>query len=117
MKKEVQTWFKKEVQKSGLTEPPEGTPFFQKWVAFSLLFSAPIALSGCGSQQLTAEDECKWERDRNGKWELDCDNNNSSYYRGHGYASKDSPIRSSSPMIKQGVGSGGKKSGGFFSGG
>lgn len=116
-KEEVQAWYEKECKKSGLTEEASGTPYIQKLVAFSLLFSVPVGLSGCSEQTATAQDECKWERETNGKWELDCDDDNSSWYRSHGYSSKSSPVKSSSPFYKKGVGSGGSKSGGFFSGG
>lgn len=119
MKKEqIQTWYQEECQKGGyVPETAHKTPFYQKMVAFTLLFSVPVTLSGCGDDQLTAEDECEWERETNGQWEIDCEDDASSWYRSHGYSSKFSKINPSSPFLKTGVGSGGKKSGGFFSGG
>lgn len=93
------------------------TPLYQKLAAFTLLFSVPLTLSGCGDDQLTAEDECEWERESTGQWEIDCDNDDSSWYSSNGYSSKSSKIKATSPLLKKGVGSGGTKSGGFFSGG
>ncbi len=121
MKREqVQAWYQAECQKSGAATDGQKQPsYYQKWIAFTLLFSAPLVLSGCAEDQLTAEDECEWERESNGQWEIDCDNDSSSssWYRSHGYSSKHSPVHTSSPILKKGMGSGGKKSGGFFSGG
>lgn len=115
MKKEqIQTWYE---ESEYMPETARKTPYYQKLAAFTLLFSVPLALSGCGDDQPTAQDECEWERDSTGQWEIDCDDDDSSWYRSHGYSSKSSKVKASSPFLKQGVGSGGKKSGGFFSGG
>jgi hypothetical protein len=118
--KQIESWYEEHGRKAGETsEQIARTPFRQKMIAFSLIMSVPIALSGCSSepQQFTAEEECEWEMEKNG-WELDCDDENSSWYKKKGYKSKHSIVPATSPIYKgnKGTGSGGKR-GGFFSGG
>lgn len=84
MQKEmIEQWYEEECRRAG--EPPQKaaqTPFLQKMLAFSLVASLPVALTGCVSGEaaaLTAEQECQWEMETYGL-ELDCEDEDSDWY-------------------------------------
>lgn len=116
---QIEQWYEREAAAAGETaEQIARTPFRQKLVTFSLLTSVPLLLTGCADEpaQYTAEQECEWEVERTGV-EYDCDDEGSAWYLKHGYKSKSALVPKTSPIYKSGIGSGGKKSGGFFGGG
>jgi hypothetical protein len=120
-RKEIETWYAREAKAAGETSQQiSRTPFRQKLLTFSLLTSVPVLLTGCADEpaQFTAEEECEWEEERNAV-DYDCDDVNSGWYFKKGYKSKGALVPITSPIYqsKTGIGSGGKRSGGFFGGG
>ncbi|WP_134701228.1 hypothetical protein [Ammoniphilus sp. YIM 78166] len=119
----IEEWYQKECEKSGNKNTSQ-TPFHQKLMAFSLIMTVPVGLSGCSSspepinvstQQpipippsnssdpsgpLTAYDECVWENEEFG-WELDCGDSEMEWYKSKGYTNKHSYVPSTSAFYQK----------------
>jgi len=119
----IEEWYQKECEKAG-NQNTSPTPFHQKLMAFSLIMTVPVGLSGCSSSpepvsvatqqpipvplsnpsepsgSLTAYDECVWENETFG-WELDCGDSEMEWYKTKGYTNKHSYIPSTSAYYQK----------------
>ncbi|MEW9668564.1 hypothetical protein [Ammoniphilus sp. 3BR4] len=119
-RKTIEEWFEKEREKAGESNGLTNISFQEKWLAFSLVAVVPVVLTGCApeptaqqplprtentsissnqlsnNQNLTAYDECMWERESLGEWEIDCGDDSSSWYSSRGYSSRHSYVPSTS---------------------
>ncbi|MCR8843229.1 hypothetical protein NQ117_06005 [Paenibacillus sp. SC116] len=97
--------------------------------AYALLGCMPLALTACGDSDVepTAYEECEFEREKNGRWEIDCDDDGSSgggsgssgssssnWYVMNGYSSKSSYAKKGTSFYNSysGIGKSGYSSGG-----
>lgn len=123
-RQKIEEWFEKECEKAGESPCLTKVTFQEKWLAFQLVAVVPVVLTGCApeptvqqslpeiknatpssstissTQNLTAYDECMWEQESLGDWELDCGDDTSSWYRSHGYSSKHSYVPSTSRFYR-----------------
>ncbi|WP_157283013.1 hypothetical protein [Paenibacillus assamensis] len=93
--------------------------------AYALLGCMPLALTACGDSEVepTAYEECVYEKEKNGHWEIDCDDDGSSssggrsssnWYVMNGYSSKSSYAKQGTKFYNSysGIGKSGYSSGG-----
>ncbi|TVX92727.1 hypothetical protein [Paenibacillus agilis] len=95
--------------------------------AYALLGCMPLALTACGDADVepTAYEECVYEKEKNGRWEIDCDDDgsgssgsggsgSSNWYVMNGYSSKSSYAKKGTSFYNSysGIGKSGYSSGG-----
>ncbi|RXT07869.1 hypothetical protein [Ammoniphilus sp. CFH 90114] len=124
-RQQIEEWYEEECQKAGQPQSKVSVPFQEKWLAYSLVAAVPAVLIGCSpepviqssppkvqntattvshptsNRELTAYEECMWERESLGDWELDCGDDSSTWYSSRGYSSRHSYVPSSSKYYQK----------------